>query len=212
MPPMTPPHGMSEVDYATIEAAVTETVRGRWFLNEFARRNRAAELRQLLDAMARIESAVGAGTSALPPADPSIRLLMQRIKDIAGQLDTISREMREAGVDERFAAAVEKEARAVAGMMRGPVPTAATATRAPAALRKPDTLIAAPIPREPVDGAIATIHQSAELASSAVMGSVTTKTIQPAPGSPHLAGEDPRLARLEDLDRLSLAEKLVLFG
>ena len=115
-----PPQGMSEVDYETIEAAVTETVRGRWFLSEFARRNRTNEMNQLLEAMGRLEHVVASGQPALPAADPSIRLLMQRIKEIACQLDVLSGDMRSAGVDERFASAVEKEARAVAGMLRGP--------------------------------------------------------------------------------------------
>jgi hypothetical protein len=47
-----------DADFETIEAAVNETARGRWFLAEFARRNRAAETDRLHAALHRIESAV----------------------------------------------------------------------------------------------------------------------------------------------------------
>lgn len=42
-------------DYEAIEAAVQETARGRWFLAEFARRNRQADTLQLLDAIGRLD-------------------------------------------------------------------------------------------------------------------------------------------------------------
>ena len=44
--------------YALIEAAVRETERGRWFLEEYARRNRNADTEVLLGAIHRLESAV----------------------------------------------------------------------------------------------------------------------------------------------------------
>ncbi|MCG6122464.1 MAG: hypothetical protein MEP57_07125 [Microvirga sp.] len=49
---------IEQSDYETIEGAVMETARGRWFLAEYARRNRNADTRVLLDAIERIESAV----------------------------------------------------------------------------------------------------------------------------------------------------------
>ena len=42
-------------DYAAIEAAVMETARGRWFLDEFSRRNRNANTDVLVATLARIE-------------------------------------------------------------------------------------------------------------------------------------------------------------
>lgn len=50
----TPPS--AESDYESIHAAVMETVRGRWFLSEYARRNRHADTDVLLKAIGRIES------------------------------------------------------------------------------------------------------------------------------------------------------------
>ncbi len=59
MPNLTTHHApLSEADYEAIEAAVMETSRGRWFLAEFARRNRNADTTMLLTALDRIESAV----------------------------------------------------------------------------------------------------------------------------------------------------------
>src|SRR5947199_762461 len=52
------PAPISEADYEAIEAAVMETARGRWFLAEFARRNRNADTTMLLKALDRIEAVV----------------------------------------------------------------------------------------------------------------------------------------------------------
>lgn len=49
---------ISEADYDAIESAVMETERGRWFLGEYARRNRTADTQILLDAISRLEQAV----------------------------------------------------------------------------------------------------------------------------------------------------------
>src|SRR3954453_3975000 len=44
----------SEEDYEAIREAFMETSRGRWFLSEYAKRNRNADTRMVLDAGARI--------------------------------------------------------------------------------------------------------------------------------------------------------------
>jgi hypothetical protein len=49
---------IGETDYEAIEAAVMETERGRWFLREYARRNRTADTQLLLEAIGRLEQAV----------------------------------------------------------------------------------------------------------------------------------------------------------
>ena len=46
---------VAEADYEAIEGAVMETERGRWFLKEYARRNRAADTQMLLGAIERLE-------------------------------------------------------------------------------------------------------------------------------------------------------------
>ena len=50
----------SEEDYAAISEAFMETSRGRWFLGEYAKRNRNADTRMVLDAVARIEESLAA--------------------------------------------------------------------------------------------------------------------------------------------------------
>jgi chemotaxis regulatin CheY-phosphate phosphatase CheZ len=73
---------LSQDDYEAIEAAVMETGRGRWFLAEFAKRNRVADTNMLLEAMARLEGAVGG--ERMPMQVEHIRSdLMEMAKTIA---------------------------------------------------------------------------------------------------------------------------------
>jgi hypothetical protein len=55
----------SEEDYEAIRQAFMETSRGRWFLGEYAKRNRNADTSMVLDAVARIEETLAAQQ---PPA------------------------------------------------------------------------------------------------------------------------------------------------
>jgi hypothetical protein len=57
----------SEEDYEAIREAFMETARGRWFLDEYARRNRNADTRMVLDAVARIEETLAAQKQPPPP-------------------------------------------------------------------------------------------------------------------------------------------------
>jgi hypothetical protein len=52
----------SEQDYDAISEAFMETSRGRWFLGEYGKRNRNADTRMVLDAVARIEENLAAQT------------------------------------------------------------------------------------------------------------------------------------------------------
>lgn len=51
--------------YEQIEAAVMETSRGRWFLSEYARRNRHAETTTILDAIDRLQRNIGQRSSSV---------------------------------------------------------------------------------------------------------------------------------------------------
>ena len=57
----------SEEDYDAIREAFMETARGRWFLDEYARRNRNADTSMVLDAVARIEETLAAQKQPPPP-------------------------------------------------------------------------------------------------------------------------------------------------
>lgn len=56
----------SEQDYDAISQALMETSRGRWFLGEYAIRNRNADTRMVLDAVTRIEETLTAQNRAAP--------------------------------------------------------------------------------------------------------------------------------------------------
>ena len=56
----------SEEDYEAISEAFMETSRGRWFLGEYAKRNRNADTRMVLDAVARIEETLAAQKQPAP--------------------------------------------------------------------------------------------------------------------------------------------------
>ncbi|WP_374940877.1 hypothetical protein [Bradyrhizobium sp. SRS-191] len=78
----------NEADYEAIRDAFMETSRGRWFLGEYAKRNRNADTSMVLDAVARIEHALAsqrqqqqeleqADSQALPEALATIRAAVE---------------------------------------------------------------------------------------------------------------------------------------
>lgn len=69
-----------------MQAALSETERGRWFLSEHARRHRGLDTQVLLDAIGRIEAAVAGRPAVAAPARPGgdiseIALAVTRIRD-----------------------------------------------------------------------------------------------------------------------------------
>src|SRR6202045_1680464 len=60
----------SESDYDAIREAFMETSRGRWFLGEYAKRNRNADTTMVLDAVARIEETLAAQRQPPEPENP----------------------------------------------------------------------------------------------------------------------------------------------
>lgn len=57
---------LGEADFDAIREAFMETSRGRWFLAEYARRNRSADTAMVLDAVARIEQTIESQQQATP--------------------------------------------------------------------------------------------------------------------------------------------------
>jgi chemotaxis protein CheZ len=53
-----PPSARPAAGYAAIEAALSQHARGRWFLAEYARRNRTVDTQMLLEAITKLELAV----------------------------------------------------------------------------------------------------------------------------------------------------------
>ncbi|SEP50989.1 hypothetical protein SAMN04487843_1433 [Methylobacterium sp. ap11] len=78
----TPSLPMPREEYDVIEGAMLETARGRWFLGEFARRNRHADTDVLLQAIGRIETVVTAERG--PPGMERLRFdLIEMAKAIS---------------------------------------------------------------------------------------------------------------------------------
>jgi hypothetical protein len=72
----------SEEDYEAISEAFMETSRGRWFLGEYAKRNRNADTHMVLDAVARIEHSLAAQKQPAPDSG-----LADALAAIRGALD-----------------------------------------------------------------------------------------------------------------------------
>src|SRR3954447_25027797 len=78
----------SEADYDATREACMETARGRWFLGEYAKRNRNADTSMVLDAVARIEATIAAQRQPvvedrLPEALIEIRRAIREAETIA---------------------------------------------------------------------------------------------------------------------------------
>ena len=73
----------SEADYDAIQEAFMETSRGRWFLGEYAKRNRNSDTRMVLDAVARIEETLAA--SKKPARDPLLDQALQSLRTALGR-------------------------------------------------------------------------------------------------------------------------------
>lgn len=87
--PSAPP---SEADYEAILAAVMETGRGRWFLHEYAQRNRHAETRGVLGAIQRIENLLRAqgGTAPEAMAHPAAAQIAEAIARARSMLGSVA--------------------------------------------------------------------------------------------------------------------------
>jgi hypothetical protein len=91
---------LSTVDYEQIEQAVMETARGRWFLKEYAARNRTADTRVLLEAMQRLEGALNGERSM-----EQVERVRNDLLDMAGSIESLRNELAlggEAGEPSRF--------------------------------------------------------------------------------------------------------------
>src|SRR5712664_3352405 len=73
----------SEEDYAAISEAFMETSRGRWFLGEYAKRNRNADTRMVLDAVARIEESIASQKQAA--SDTNLAEALAAIRQAVGR-------------------------------------------------------------------------------------------------------------------------------
>ena len=171
-----PPSGLQPEDYEEIEAAVMETARGRWFLCEYARRQRAVETEGLRAAIARVEERLDAlGAPPCPEAVP----IVERLSELAWTL-------RERGVEDYVCAKIEALTREIAG------------AKLPIWASEPATA------SEPLVGASETANEGAErIALQAQASAKEKKATAEAPADPRLAAL-LWLDRLPLLDRMAL--------
>jgi hypothetical protein len=127
-----------DADYEAIRDAFMETARGRWFLGEYAKRNRNADTRMVLDQMARIERMVDtlhqpAPDTQLAEVLAAITTIVDRATEMAASaaigleiderlapirrgtriLKEISWRWRETGADTRLCDSIESQVDAI---------------------------------------------------------------------------------------------------
>lgn len=113
-----PPPDLKPSDYAAIEEAVMETARGRWFLMEFARRQRAAETQRLTDLADRLEAMLAGAQFPPPAAPPPVHERRPDAEKIAERLSDIVWSMRERGFDGALCSEIDRQARLVRDLGR----------------------------------------------------------------------------------------------
>ena len=127
----------TEADYDAICGAFMETARGRWFLGEYARRNRNTDTRMVLDAVERIEATLATQKAApsyslaellpaiteliadtrqrilagLPKTD--IRPATEPIQRAASVLRDVAWTLRESGADTRVCDLLDVQSKAI---------------------------------------------------------------------------------------------------
>ncbi|MDA7947554.1 MAG: protein phosphatase CheZ [Hyphomicrobiaceae bacterium] len=103
------PSPLRAADYEAIEAALLETVRGRWFLAEFSKRNRSADTNMLLDAISKLEATVLNPQAQAQTPDAAMR------RDLIEMAEAISQTRKEIAAmgtseqdDSKFTSATEE--------------------------------------------------------------------------------------------------------
>lgn len=80
---------LSETDYEAIASAVMETARGRWFMAEFAKRNRQADTAQVLAAINKLQRTLNAAPVEQPVGGANLRDAIALIMDLRTDLERI---------------------------------------------------------------------------------------------------------------------------
>ena len=71
--------GYRNESFESLEAAVLETQRGRWFLEEYAKRQRSAETLAILDILRKLENTI-TNSSFSPEAKPTEKISTEQLK------------------------------------------------------------------------------------------------------------------------------------
>jgi hypothetical protein len=103
----------SEEDYDAISEAFMETARGRWFLGEYAKRNRNADTRMVLDAVERIEQSLAAQKQPDAESDNGLAEALTAIRTAVGEARSAAAEALDGLALEETLAPVRKGARII---------------------------------------------------------------------------------------------------
>lgn len=79
---------IGDESFDTIEQAVRETERGRWFLDEFARRNRQSNTEMLLDSISKLEESVARAKPSLAAED-----MREGLATLLNEIDTLTADL-----------------------------------------------------------------------------------------------------------------------
>ncbi|OBS53290.1 hypothetical protein A8B73_06835 [Methylosinus sp. 3S-1] len=195
-----------------------ETVRGRWFLLEYARRQRAAETERLVQAVDRLERFAAARVEdQQEPADPAPVGDWRLPQRLAERAREFAQTLRASGLDETFCAQADALAEQFAAYAAGGASEAAPSPAEPErgivveVIDPPRTFMADVVE----DFAADIAHDEAEWTMD-IAAEAQPEEEETAPSEPEARAEpiilDPRRAALSRLDHLSLHEKLRLFG
>jgi hypothetical protein len=104
-----------EEDYAAISEAFMETSRGRWFLTEYAKRNRNADTRLVLDAVSRLEESLAAQrrATAVEVEDKRLKQSLAAVRDAVAAAQASALEAFERLTLEQKLVPVRKGARVI---------------------------------------------------------------------------------------------------
>lgn len=125
-------------DFDAIADAVMETERGRWFLREFARRNRVADTAEILGALARLEQRLRSGAPEPAVAALPIEPRLARLAALAAEIKAALTAQKPA--EQRISRALEGVA-----ALEGAIGASADASDSAAA----PLMLAAPVPPAP---------------------------------------------------------------
>lgn len=93
MSELVPTEQNSEEDYRAIEEAVMETARGRWFLAEYAKRNRVSDTDRVLDAIESLKSYVSSSESSSSSDHDEVQRLKLELADLSQAIDQLKHEI-----------------------------------------------------------------------------------------------------------------------
>jgi hypothetical protein len=200
-------------DYTSLCAALEASVRGRAFLAEYARRNRAADTETLLAAIDRLSAQIGGDAEALQEMRAGLRTLLTAIRLARPDIDA----GRPPGKVAMLTQLVDLLERRIDGLVAGKSGADAAEAKPPLAVVPPPDEPELPIPSPTAQPpAMAVVPPAKPPVSTAIMPEVNVLDAAPPPAKPAAPKVEPlsaeRLRLLAPIMALSDEERLALFS